>query len=81
MIMSYCILLRIDNVSDKAVEKIKTHILFFTNYSSPPSTRISCRLGDNVEKFSTAGQATDGSVTRHVFFVCWINKARKHLLL
>jgi putative IMPACT (imprinted ancient) family translation regulator len=36
-----------------AVEKIKTHNLYATTFS-----RKSCRLGDNVEKNGTAGQAT-----------------------
>jgi hypothetical protein len=41
------ILLRKTNVSDKIVEKIKTHILPSTTF-----LRKSCRLGDNVKKYS-----------------------------
>ena len=42
----------------KVVEKIKTHFVF-NNFFFP---RKSCRLWDNVEKFCTAGQATDESM-------------------
>ena len=41
----------------KVVEKIKTHILCSVTFS-----RKSCRLWDTVEKYSTAGQATDGNM-------------------
>ena len=39
------------------------------------SPRKSCRLWDNVEKFTTAGQATDDSIIRRMRFACWITKA------
>jgi len=42
----------------KVVEKLKTYFLFNN------SCRKSCRLWDNVEKYSGAGQATDGN-TEH----------------
>jgi hypothetical protein len=41
------------NVSDTFVEKIKTHILCSVTFF-----RHSCRLGDNVEKYCIAVQAT-----------------------
>jgi len=41
----------------KVVEKIKTHIL-----GSVTFFRKSCRLWDNVEKYSRAGQATDDNM-------------------
>ena len=34
-----------------------------------------CRLWDNVEKYGTARQATDGNITRLMRFACWITKA------
>ena len=54
LIISVSVLLRMRNVSDKIVEKIKTHILYSNFFF-----RKSCRLGDNVEKYCRAGQATD----------------------
>jgi len=55
----------------EAVEKIKTHILcsitfFFLN---------SCRLWDNVEKYCSAGQATDDNMV--LALPCWITNKRK----
>jgi hypothetical protein len=36
--------------------------------------RKSCRWRDNVEKYGTAGQATDSNIIRRMRFACWINK-------
>ena len=47
----------------KVVEKIKTHILRSTTFF-----RKSCRLWDNVEKYCTAGQATDDN-SAHALFI------------
>jgi hypothetical protein len=44
----------------KFVEKIKTHILYSIIF------RKSCRLRDKVEKYCTAGQATDDNMA-HAF--------------
>jgi hypothetical protein len=60
------------SVSDRFVEKIKTHILcsagfFFFQKIEP--------LEDNVEKYCTAGQATDDNILRRMRFACWIPKA------
>ena len=41
----------------KFVEKIKTHILYSVTFF-----RKSCRLWENVEKYCTAGQATDENI-------------------
>jgi hypothetical protein len=41
----------------KVVAKIKTHILCSVTFF-----RKSCSLWDNVEKYGTAGQATDGNM-------------------
>ena len=35
----------------------------------------SCRLCDNVEKYGTAGHATDGNIMRHAHFASWITNA------
>jgi len=51
------------NVSDKIVDKIKTHIL-----SSISFFRKSCRLWDNVEKYSRAGKVTHDN-TAHGYCV------------
>jgi len=51
------VLLRMRNVSDKLVEKVKTHI-------SCPITflRKSCRLWDHVEECSRVSQATNNNM-------------------
>jgi hypothetical protein len=41
----------------KVVVKIKTHFM-----PNELSSRKPCRLRDNVEKYVTAGQATDGNI-------------------
>jgi hypothetical protein len=35
----------------------------------------SCLLWDNVEKYCTVGQATDGNTVRHMCIKCWIANA------
>jgi hypothetical protein len=57
-IISRSFLLRTRNVSDKIVENIKTHILFWVTFFF----RKSCRLWENVEKYCRAGQATDDNM-------------------
>jgi hypothetical protein len=52
MTMSRWLLLRMRNVSNKVVEKIKTHILCSVTFF-----RKSCRLWDNVEKCCGAREA------------------------
>jgi hypothetical protein len=63
-------LLRMRNVSDRFVEKVKTHIL-----SSVTFFRKSYHLGHNVEKYGTARQTTDDNIIRRMRFACWITKA------
>jgi len=62
MIISRRILLRVRSVSEnkKVLEKIQMHILC----SSVFSPRKSRRLWDNVEKYGTAGQATDDNIAQ-----------------
>jgi len=55
------------NVSDKFVEKIKTHILCSIFF--PPK---SCRFWDNVEKYPRCRQSTDDSILRRMCYACWI---------
>ena len=62
------ILLRMTNVSDKFLEKIKTHVL-----CSVSVFWKSCRLWDSVEKYYRPGQSTDD--IRRMRFACWITKA------
>jgi hypothetical protein len=50
---------RIKNLSDKSSGENQIQIL-----CSKTSFRKSCRLCDNVEKYGTAGQATDDNITR-----------------
>jgi hypothetical protein len=54
----------------EVVEKIKTHILCSMIFS-----RKSCRLWDNVKKYSIAGEATDDNKIRRMCAACWITKA------
>jgi hypothetical protein len=54
----------------EVVEKIKTHFMVNSFFF-----RKSCRLGDNVEKYGTATQATDDNIIRRMRFACWITKA------
>jgi hypothetical protein len=44
-------------ISDKAVKKIKTHILFSTSFC-----RKLCRLTDSVEKYGTAREVADKNI-------------------
>ena len=52
------------NVSEKVVEKIKTHSLYLTTLF-----RKSCRLWDNLEKYCWAGHATDDSMAHEHFML------------
>jgi hypothetical protein len=70
MIISRQFLLRMRNVSGKFAEEIKTHVLCPTTLS-----RKSCSLWHNVEKYGTAGQATDDNIIQRMRFACWITKA------
>jgi hypothetical protein len=70
MIISRWRLLRIRNVSEKVVKKIKTQILYPTTIAQK-----SCRLWDNVEKCGRSRQATDYNIARCMRFTCCISKA------
>jgi len=59
------------NVSDKIVDKIKTHILYSINIF-----RKSCPLWDIVEKkYGTFRQMADDNIIWRMRFAYWINKA------
>jgi hypothetical protein len=57
------------NVSDKICGEIQASNFMFNNYFF---FRKFYRLSDNVEKYGTAGQATDGACV----FACRTNKAK-----
>ena len=54
MTESLWILFRTRNVSDTNAKKIKTHFVFLFFFN-----KKSCHFCENVEKYGTAGQATD----------------------
>ena len=76
MIISCWILLRMRNISNKFMEKIKTHIL-----CSKTLFRRSRLLWNSVVKYSTDGQATDGNVIRSMLLECCITKGTYTLII
>ena len=69
LIISHSVLLRMVHVSDRFIEKIKTHILCSVTFPGK-----SCRLWDNVEKYGTARQATN-YIIRRMRITCYRTKA------
>ena len=71
MIVSHRILLRMINVSDKLVEKMKhilcSFIFFFRKWG---------RLWNNVEKCSAVGQVTGNNIIWRMDIASWIVKAK-----
>ena len=67
IIISCSVFLRMRNVSDKFVEKIKTYILCSIRFFFPES-RVLYEI--NVENYGIAGQATEGNIMRHMCFDC-----------
>ena len=57
------------NISDKFVEKIKTHILRSVTFF-----RKSSNLWDKVGRYGRDGQATNGNLIRRMRTACWIPK-------
>jgi hypothetical protein len=57
-VISGSLLLRTRNVTTRSYREIKIHIFLLNNFFF----RKSCRLGENVEKYCTVGQATDDSM-------------------
>jgi hypothetical protein len=70
VIICRSVLLRMRNISDKIVIKIRTHILYSVTF-----IRISCRLWGNVEKYVRSRQVTDDNIIRCMRVTCWITKA------
>jgi hypothetical protein len=70
VIISHWIVVRRRNVSDRFVEKIKTHML-----CSITCSRKSCLLSD-VEKYCRPVKATDDGTIRRTRFACQITKAK-----
>jgi hypothetical protein len=62
------------NVSEKVVEKTKTHILFSIEPPHPPP-RKSWRLLHNVEKYVTAREVIHNNKTRRMRFASWTTNA------
>jgi len=55
--LSRSVLLRMGNVSDRSRRENKTAHFIFSNFF-----RKSCRLSDNVEKYSTSGESTEDNM-------------------
>jgi len=60
------------NVSEKAVEKIKTHVFFSITFFF----RKSCLLWDNVVEFGRARQVTDDDIIWRTRITYWTTKAK-----
>ena len=67
----------------KFVENIKTHISFFFThfmFSNFFWGGKSCLLGENVENYGGAREATDENTIRGMLFACWVSRAtREHV--
>jgi hypothetical protein len=72
MSISLWVLLRMRNISDRTMEKIKT--LFMFN-KSPPPPRKSCRVWANVGKHCRPRQTADDNKIRWVRCACWVTEA------
>ena len=72
VVVSRSILLRMRNISGKTCGRNSTHILRSLHFF----LKLYC-LWDNVERYGTARQATDGKGSRRVSFPCWTPKAIK----
>jgi hypothetical protein len=55
---------------------IQNQNTFYVQYILPPPPLKSCRLFDNVGKYCTVRQATDGKLIWSMHFASWISKAR-----
>jgi hypothetical protein len=64
MLVSRRIPLKIINISNQIIEKIKTYFMFKNVF------RKSCRLLDNLEKYGRARQIVDENIKRRMRFVC-----------
>jgi hypothetical protein len=71
MVISCWILLGMENLSDKSCRENQN-----TNFMFKEFFRESCRLWDHVEKYCTAGQATDDNITWRMRISWRITKVR-----
>jgi len=60
------------NISDQVAGKLKRNKQIMCSIVY----RKSCRLWDNVEKYTAARKAADDNIIRRMRSACWINKAR-----
>jgi len=74
MTASLRIILRMRNVSDRFVEKIKTHNLWSITFFFSFENRAFCEI--IVEKYSRPRKAINGNIIRRMRFTCWITMAR-----
>jgi hypothetical protein len=70
MVIARWILLKMRKFSDKSCKENEN-----TFYVQQLFFWKSCRLWDNVEKYSRDRQTTDENITQCMYFSCWINKA------
>jgi hypothetical protein len=70
LIIYHSVLLRMRNVSDTFLAKIKINILSTITFS-----RKLCSLWDNVKKYDTARQATDDNIIGRMRVAFWVTKA------
>jgi hypothetical protein len=66
-----CSPLRMRNTSDESSRENRNTYFMLNNVLFYP--RKSCHLWDHVEKYGTAGQATDDDITRRIRFGFWVN--------
>jgi len=64
--------LKMRNILDKVLYKIKTHILCPVTFFPPQKSR---RLWANVEKYNRTREIEERNITAGMCFLCWINKA------
>jgi hypothetical protein len=66
MTISRTVLLKMRNISQKR---------YSVNKNTSHAQQLFEKTVENVEKYGSAGQATDGNIIRRMCFACWINKA------
>jgi hypothetical protein len=70
VIISRLTFLRMRDVSDKVIAKIKTHFMFNNFFENI----VLCMR--YVEKYGRARQATCDNLLRHTCYACWVTKVR-----
>ena len=72
--ISHRIFLKMRNVLDRFLEKIKTHILCSITFF--PENRAACER--MWKKYGIAKQATDDNIIQRMRFACWITARKKY---